>query len=344
MSIDYTPNNTFIFSFVRMNPPTPGHLDLIKTMIDIAIKFDVEKIYVITSSSADGKNPLLCSSETVPTPKTKVDAAILATMKDSDLIYKSTILNEMITSYKEELISSEPDITKKTQIQNLKIIVLCSAGRPFVFINNVINTDFIEKGISKINLYFVVGRDRADFLDTIIDYYKSKSFINSVDGDILERQGMQALKTIGMGDRTIADIDPSEYSASFVRKLVKENKKEDFEQVYGKYLNHEDIEKLYNSIKLGLQMKIPSKQEDENSKSIYFPENPESPGTYKKLLPIINSFPPPTTANTEPEKSGGKKTKKTKKIKKTKKTKKNIKNIKNKKNKRKTKKSSHLLK
>jgi hypothetical protein len=73
MSIDYTPNNTFIFSFVRMNPPTPGHLDLIKTMIDIAIKFDVEKIYVITSSSVDGKNPLLCSSETIPTPKTKAD-------------------------------------------------------------------------------------------------------------------------------------------------------------------------------------------------------------------------------------------------------------------------------
>lgn len=30
MSIDYTPDNTFIYSFVRMNPPTPGHLELIK--------------------------------------------------------------------------------------------------------------------------------------------------------------------------------------------------------------------------------------------------------------------------------------------------------------------------
>lgn len=28
MSVDYTPDNTFIFSFVRMNPPTPGHLVL----------------------------------------------------------------------------------------------------------------------------------------------------------------------------------------------------------------------------------------------------------------------------------------------------------------------------
>ncbi len=26
MNIHYTPENTFIFSFVRMNPPTLGHL------------------------------------------------------------------------------------------------------------------------------------------------------------------------------------------------------------------------------------------------------------------------------------------------------------------------------
>ena len=32
MSINYTPDNTFIFTFVRMNPPTPGHLLLIKNL------------------------------------------------------------------------------------------------------------------------------------------------------------------------------------------------------------------------------------------------------------------------------------------------------------------------
>ena len=65
MSVDYTPDNTFIFSFVRMNPPTPGHLELIKTMIDKAIDLGVDKAYVITSSSLDGKNPLEYDKQTI---------------------------------------------------------------------------------------------------------------------------------------------------------------------------------------------------------------------------------------------------------------------------------------
>jgi hypothetical protein len=55
MSIDYTPDNTFIFSYVRMNPPTPGHLVVIKTMIDKAIQLGANKAYVLTSNSLDGK-------------------------------------------------------------------------------------------------------------------------------------------------------------------------------------------------------------------------------------------------------------------------------------------------
>jgi hypothetical protein len=55
MSIEYRPDNTFIFSFVRMNPPTPGHLVLIKNLIDKAVELGSEKAYIITSSSIDGK-------------------------------------------------------------------------------------------------------------------------------------------------------------------------------------------------------------------------------------------------------------------------------------------------
>jgi hypothetical protein len=51
-----------------MNPPTPGHLVLIKTLIDKAIELGSEKAYIITSSSMDGKNPMPCSSDTVPKP------------------------------------------------------------------------------------------------------------------------------------------------------------------------------------------------------------------------------------------------------------------------------------
>ena len=109
MSIDYKPNNTFIFSFVRMNPPTPGHLVLIKNLIDKAIELGSEKAYIITSSSVDGKNPMLCSADTIPKAKNKADGVVMSSMSSSaDAVYKSQVLDEMIAAYKRQLIEAEP--------------------------------------------------------------------------------------------------------------------------------------------------------------------------------------------------------------------------------------------
>lgn len=280
MSVDYTSDNTFIFSFVRMNPPTPGHLELIKTMIDKAIDLGVDKAYVITSSSLDGKNPLPCSKYSIPKAKNKSDAAILNNMSQTDLIYKSTILDKMISTYKQILSNSETDTIKKQLIEKFNVIVICSIGSPFGFIYNIIKNDFIDKDITKINMFFIVGRDRADFLDTIVDNFKTKDYVKSINGIVLEREGMDALKTTGMGERTISDINPSEYSASFIRGLVKNNQRQDFEQVYKQYLSPDEIEKLYETIKIGMTIKPPpSKYEDENPQSRYFDTG---------LLPVIN--------------------------------------------------------
>ena len=269
-NIDYRPDNTFIFSFVRMNPPTPGHLSLIKTMIDKAIELNSDRIYIITSSSLDGKNPLPCSSEAIPKPKNKTDAAILSQMQEN-LIYKSSVLDRMIRSYKQKIINSEPDENIKSKIANINVIVICSVGSPFGFIYNLIKNDFIDKGIPKINMFFIVGRDRADFLDIIVDNFSQKDYVNSINGMILPREGMEALKNTGMGTRSISEIDPSEYSASFIRNLVKNDQKEDFAQVYSEYLSPDEIEQLFKTIKMGTQMKSPpSKDEDENPQSRYF--------------------------------------------------------------------------
>ena len=168
MNINYTPDNTFIFSFVRMNPPTPGHLLLVKTMIYKAIELGVNKAYIITSSSLDGKNPVPCSIDTKLT-KNKSDKAIIERINETDIIYKSSVLEKMIQSYKHQLIQTEPDESKKMLIEHLNIIILCSTGSPVGFIYNTIKNDYIDNNISKINMIFIVGRDRADFLDTIID-------------------------------------------------------------------------------------------------------------------------------------------------------------------------------
>ena len=315
MSIDYKPNNTFIFSFLRMNPPTPGHLVLIKNLIDKAVELGSEKAYIITSSSVDGKNPMPCSADTIPKPKNKADGIVMDSITSSpDAIYKSQILEEMIAAYKRELMAQEEAAApvasataveleipagpeepnkkgcfgdnctivggnRRSQIENLNVIVLCSTGSPFSFINSVIRRDFIDKGVPKINMFFIVGRDRADFLDTIVDTFKKYDYVSSIDGLILGREGMTALKASGLGDRSIADIDPSAYSASFIRGLVKNEQRDPFNEVYGKYLPAEDIQKMFNTIQKGITMKPPaSKEEDENPESRYFDRG---------LLPII---------------------------------------------------------
>jgi hypothetical protein len=168
---------------------------------------------------------------------------------------------------------------RREQIENLQIIVLCSTGSPFSFINSIIRRDFIDRGVPKINMFFIVGRDRADFLDTIVDTFKKYDYISSINGLILGREGMTALKASGLGDRSIADIDPSAYSASFIRGLVKNGQREEFRQVYEKYLPAEDINKMFETIRIGITMKPPaSKDEDENPESRYFDRG---------LLPVI---------------------------------------------------------
>jgi hypothetical protein len=302
-----------------MNPPTPGHLVLIKNLIDKAVELGSEKAYIITSSSVDGKNPMLCSADTIPKAKNKADGVVMSSMSSSaDAVYKSQVLDEMIAAYKRQLIEeaaareavAEPASVavedaalteevaapkgkkgcvgdsclilgggKREQIENLQVIVLCSTGSPFGFINGVIRRDFIDKGIPKINMFFIVGRDRADFLDTIVDTFRKYDYVSSIDGLILGREGMTELKNAGLGTRSIADIDPSAYSASFIRGLVKNGQREEFRQVYEKYLPAADIDKMFETIKIGLTMKPPaSKEEDENPESRYFDRG---------LLPVI---------------------------------------------------------
>jgi predicted RNA binding protein YcfA (HicA-like mRNA interferase family)/nicotinic acid mononucleotide adenylyltransferase len=277
--------NTMVFSFVRMNPPTPGHLVLVKNLIDKAVSIGSNKIYVLTSSSIDGKNPIQCNQVIVPKAKNKSDEVILRQMLEQpDRMDKKTIVEKMIHSYQSELAKDESIPTEKRKsIEEMKIVVLCSVGNPISFIGSVIYQDFVNQGIPKTNLFFIVGRDRADLLDTIVDVFKTKNYIHSIDGMVLEREGMRTLKTVGTKNRTIAEIAPSEYSASFVRNLVKKDNKEDFRQIYQKYLLPEEIEKMYETIQLGIQMKAPisreEKDEDEKStRSKYFDE---------KLLPVF---------------------------------------------------------
>ena len=62
--IDYRADNTIIFTIARMNPPTPGHLFLIESLIRKAISINVDQVYVILSeSNSDNENPITCEEK-----------------------------------------------------------------------------------------------------------------------------------------------------------------------------------------------------------------------------------------------------------------------------------------
>jgi len=289
MSIKYTTENTFIFTFARMNPPTPGHLFLIKEMIYKAIELNVEKIYILISNSMDGKNPLPCSAD-IPSAKNKGDAQVMKTIHDkpSYLMYKSQLLEIMVEKYKLELSAMEVDEDIKRKIENMRIIIKCSSGNPFAFIFDILNSDYdvINPDI-KLNIFFFVGKDRSDFFDKMVNIFKKNieedgenSFIQSIDGKILEREGMEALKSGDVSKRSAEDIRPGEYSASFVRNVVKSGNRELFTNIYRPYLSREEINNLYETIQLGIRLKTPSTKEADGDYTSYYVKN--------GLLPVIN--------------------------------------------------------
>ena len=54
----YTDKNALIFTIVRMNPPTPGHLFVIKQLIEKAVELNISTVYVFLSKTQhnDTKN------------------------------------------------------------------------------------------------------------------------------------------------------------------------------------------------------------------------------------------------------------------------------------------------
>ena len=305
MSVSYTNNNTFIFSFVRMNPPTPGHLLVVESMINEALKLNVNRIFVILSNSMDDKNPIPCSLDTIPKPKTKKMEAIIAA-NPIDYAFKTEILREMVEVYKDNMIEKASSEEEKAKIFEMNVEIICSSGNPFGFIGSVLFKDFVKRGVSDVNLFFIVGQDRAEFVDRVVDNFKTKDYVKSINAKILPREGMTSLIKIGPGETTISDIPLEQYSASFVRKLVKNSKKTEFNEVYTPYLKQEQINKLYDTIANGLMIyekpkKAAATADDEEE------ETPESMYIKNNLLPLIK---------------GGKKSRKIKKSKKSKKSRK----------------------
>ena len=248
---DPTNENTLICTFGRMNPPTPGHLFIIRRLLSNAIRLGVNEIFVFLSSSQDNKNPLVCDED-----------------------QKKHILQNMIHSLKTKM--GEEDPSNKDAIIKVRVMIMCCEKSPVVELFGKIYEKTIALTTEQIHIYITLGEDRDSIRFKVDNTVFHKEF--------LSRPGMES----ALVDPTVLEnptaVDIGSMSASLVRKLVQEGQKERFESIYSDYLSKPDMAHLYTWIHTGLNKppkspkskSIKRKRDEESPKSKSIKQSPKS--------------------------------------------------------------------
>lgn len=286
MSIDYRPDNTIIFTLARMNPPTPGHLYLIQRLIEEAISKNVEEVYIILSKTNDNnENPIPCPEK-------------INVLGDANDVTKT-----MINSLKQIMISNTEDADEKSKIQRLRVVTICvpevKGATPFTPLIPIVAARK-DAGIPDVNLFLIIGDDRKDLLDSITDYFFKWDNIHSVSGEILPREEMSEYKEKSadpeqLDELVISEVPINAISASFVRNIVRNNRRDKFIELYSPYLDEQKIPGLYEMILHGISS-LP-----DNTKR----DGQEKPLKYRfPMVKGVSEFP----IKVSTKKRGGKKT------------------------------------
>jgi nicotinic acid mononucleotide adenylyltransferase len=260
--------STIIFTIARMNPPTPGHLNVIKELIKKAIetndkimeedtnKTKVTDVYIILSKTMDNdENPIPCNE--------KID--VLGRSKD--------VVDSMVHSLKEEMMT---EAIEKEKINNINVVCICvddTLPSPFQQLGRLIHS----YGNVNVDLFIIIGDDREKMISDIESVFKTNQNVLSISGKLLTRENMEIYKQLDedqLREINISKIPREAFSASFVRKLVKYELDDQFKNVYLPYLKNEDkIDELYNSILKGFKVNNPPKKTKKKT-STHEPEPP----------------------------------------------------------------------
>ena len=222
-TLNYVPTNqnTLICTIGRMNPPTPGHLFIVRRLLTTATSLGVDEVYVFLSSARDGKNPLICNDE-----------------------QKTYILQKMIDSLKQKMMVEDPSTFGN--IDRIRVVLECSEKSPVMGAYAKISEMATANESEKVHVFITLGEDR--------DSIKLKIDNAIIRTNYLPRPGMEDQ----LSDTTAKPVtDIGSMSASLVRKLVKEGNKDQFMEIYSEYLSPTDAETLYEWIDEGI--KIPEK-------------------------------------------------------------------------------------
>jgi hypothetical protein len=259
---DCNNSNTLIFTVGRMNPPTPGHLELISEMLTMAKAKNVKQIYIFLSETRGPKDPISCADKValltgsydyVNNINIWANVAEFArdSMQNVD-IDKVTKANEAAMIARNAAIAATANANvniqpnSKSMIQSLKanmsidvaditVNTICFSGSSvFKYIDYYANK--LQKTPESKSVYLVgfFGGDRDDFGVAIEKSFKNKYSYFAPPSS--PRAGMEKFKNLYTNnpELLIVDTNHTDYhsmadivnagamSASLVRLIVKQ--------------------------------------------------------------------------------------------------------------------------
>ena len=217
VSNDINNENEIIFTIGRMNPPTPGHVALIETLIKTALSKGLSQINIILSHSVDNvKNPLECEEK------------------------RMILYSGIIDTLKEKLSQEEP--TKADKIKSMVVEIICMDDEtPEAFGNNPImkSVEYIltlygypREGLT---MYLIIGEDRKNGYKFIGDGLSKKS------------------PPVGFDDSIVLPRSESAMSATYIRGLATSGTADDKQTFLSHYaeigIPEQQAEYIYDQIR-----------------------------------------------------------------------------------------------
>jgi hypothetical protein len=250
-----------VLASTRMNPPTPGHMRLLESLIMEGIKKETNEVYVVLSKkNNDMSNPINCKD------KIYYLNGFNENEQQNDETIGVCVHDSMVCALKRKMIEKYPDIPQE-KINNMKVIIKCVDDRqfgPFDKVRDIIQNKLsmlrIEDG-QTLGIYLVVGDDRQGTLKNmetsikINDQKLNEIFdISAFEEIVIPREDIGDLKSKSLEDisrMNINEISPNQISGSLVRKLATDNP-EKFLEIYSDYISDDKKRSLLGNINEGL--------------------------------------------------------------------------------------------
>jgi FAD synthase len=217
--------NTIFFTIGRMNPPTTGHMLLIRQMILQALQNNLTQINIILSASVDNKkNPISCDEK------------------------RNMLLNFLIHHQKEILKIENPEKSQEIDNMGVKIICMNDPVNPYYGSNPILKsiqyilTDLYGYPRENIKMVLFIGEDRKDDF-----FWIQKSLQNKIPSITMEIIGL--------------DRPEGAMSATYIRQLAINGNFDEFKnQMLQTGLNEPNVIELYNEIREKINLPKPKTQ------------------------------------------------------------------------------------